>query len=182
MGCIFLVFVLQIAHVLCMHPAATQAEQMEKEVGLSDDGEFGIPCDDHAPFECKEDGCPKEGVVSCEFLADSKWCNFGFGSLYDHELPSGVTNDTLVRSVCPASCHQCCLDLGPFVCEEKGCPDGGQVSCTQLRDMDYCNHTFGALYDSWPKDHGIAGLRKEATVAAACRVSCDTCHELKDEL
>ena len=51
----------------------------------------------------------------------------------------------------------------------------------QLVELDYCGQVFGDLYDHWP-DHNITGLRPDAKVGDICRVSCRTCHEIKEEL
>ena len=45
-------------------------------------------CHDGGPFECKEEGCPPSGVVTCAELADA--CPARFDQVYDSTLPPGV--------------------------------------------------------------------------------------------
>ena len=113
-----------------LHPKESMAEQLEQLAQLDATHPAGPfdkeNCIDHAPLSCTEPGCPPGGNVSCAQMADAGFCGLTFGKLYDEEVPHEVPGrEVLVQSLCPASCHWCCVDMGPFPCEEEGCPDTG---------------------------------------------------------
>ena len=59
-------------------------------------------CHDGGPFECKEEGCPPSGVVTCAELADA--CPARFDQVYDTSMPPGVDGATRVHQLCNCTC------------------------------------------------------------------------------
>ena len=61
------------------------------------------------PFECKEEGCPDGGSVSCEQMVgmlSPKVCLSTFNDLYDN-LPEGLRRTAKVAEACRVSCNSC---------------------------------------------------------------------------
>ena len=59
-------------------------------------------CHDGGPFECKEEGCPPSGVVTCAELADA--CPARFDQVYDTSMPPGVDGATRVHQLSNCTC------------------------------------------------------------------------------
>ena len=59
-------------------------------------------CHDGGPFECKEEGCPPSGVVTCAELADA--CPARFDQVYDTSMPPGIDGATRVHQLCNCTC------------------------------------------------------------------------------